>query len=91
MRYRATENINLPFRVHPIVTEVSKIKVEYQVAIKANFPAKLCATNVALHIPTPLNTASVVIRTSQGKARYEPAMNRIEWKYGGHRLVGSNV
>src|SRR5690349_7129206 len=28
MRYRATENVNLPFKVHAIVNEVNKTKVE---------------------------------------------------------------
>ena len=81
MRYRATENVNLPFRVHAIVNEIGKTKVEYQVAIRANYGAKLFATNVVIRIPTPLNTASIQTRTSQGKAKYEPSENYIVWKY----------
>ncbi|KAJ6164599.1 Clathrin adaptor mu subunit C-terminal [Penicillium chermesinum] len=46
MRYRATENVNLPFKVHPIVREIGTTKVEYSVAIKANYSTKLFATNV---------------------------------------------
>ncbi|KAL1997593.1 hypothetical protein VTN02DRAFT_1392 [Thermoascus thermophilus] len=80
MRYRATENVNLPFKVHPIVREVGTTKVEYSVAIKANFGAKLFATNVVVRIPTPLNTAKISERTSQGRARYEPEQNNIVWK-----------
>ncbi|KAF8463605.1 Mu homology domain-containing protein [Kalaharituber pfeilii] len=80
MRYRATENVNLPFRVHAIVNEIGKTKVEYQVAIRANYGAKLFATNVIVRIPTPLNTANINSRTSQGKAKYEPAENHIVWK-----------
>jgi AP-2 complex subunit mu-1 len=80
MRYRATENVNLPFRVHAIVNEIGKTKVEYQVAIKANYGSKLFATNVIVRIPTPLNTASISPRTSQGKAKYEPSENCIVWK-----------
>lgn len=80
MRYRATENVNLPFRVHAIVNEIGRTKVEYQVAIKANFGSKLFATGVQVRIPTPLNTAGVSIRTSQGKAKYEPSENNIVWK-----------
>jgi AP-2 complex subunit mu-1 len=80
MRYRATDNVNLPFKVHPIVREVGTTKVEYSVAIKANYGSKLFATNVVIRIPTPLNTAKITERTSQGKAKYEPEHNNIVWK-----------
>ncbi|KAH8148114.1 uncharacterized protein LAJ45_07878 [Morchella importuna] len=80
MRYRATENVNLPFRVHAIVNEIGKTKVEYQVAIRANYGTKLFATNVVVRVPTPLNTAGIQTRTSQGKAKYEPSENIIVWK-----------
>jgi AP-2 complex subunit mu-1 len=80
MRYRATENVNLPFKVHPIVREVGTTKVEYSVAIKANYSSKLFATNVVIRIPTPLNTAKTTERTSQGRAKYEPEQNNIVWK-----------
>ncbi|KAL0637014.1 clathrin associated protein complex medium subunit [Maublancomyces gigas] len=80
MRYRATENVNLPFRVHAIVNEIGKTKVEYQVAIRANYGTKLFATNVVVRVPTPLNTAGIQTRTSQGKAKYEPSENIIIWK-----------
>ncbi|KAG0129083.1 Mu homology domain-containing protein [Tuber indicum] len=80
MRYRATENVNLPFRVHAIVNEIGKTKVEYQVAIRANYGTKLFATNVVVRVPTPLNTAGIQTRTSQGKAKYEPSENHIVWK-----------
>ncbi|OJJ48266.1 hypothetical protein ASPZODRAFT_61953 [Penicilliopsis zonata CBS 506.65] len=80
MRYRATENVNLPFKVHPIVREIGTTKVEYSVAIKANYGSKLFASNVVVRIPTPLNTAKTVERTSQGRAKYEPEQNNIVWK-----------
>jgi AP-2 complex subunit mu-1 len=80
MRYRATENVNLPFKVHPIVREIGTTKVEYSVAIKANYSSKLFATNVIIRIPTPLNTAKTTERTSQGRAKYEPEQNNIVWK-----------
>ena len=80
MRYRATENVNLPFKVHAIVNELGKSKVEYSIAIKANYGNKLFATNVIVRVPTPLNTAKITERTSQGKAKYEPEQNNIVWK-----------
>ena len=80
MRYRATENVNLPFKVHPIVREIGTTKVEYSVAIKANYGAKLFASDVVIRIPTPLNTAKTSERTSQGRAKYEPEHNNIVWR-----------
>jgi AP-2 complex subunit mu-1 len=80
MRYRATENINLPFKVHAIVNEVNKTKVEFSIAIRANYGSKLFATGVVVRIPTPLNTAKISERVSQGKAKYEPEQNNIVWK-----------
>ncbi|KAF2858166.1 clathrin adaptor, mu subunit [Piedraia hortae CBS 480.64] len=80
MTYRATENVNLPFKVHAIVNEFGKTKVEYSIAIRANYGPKLFATNVVVRIPTPLNTANTTHRTSQGKAKYEPAENAIIWR-----------
>ncbi|KAL2350548.1 Mu homology domain-containing protein [Cryomyces antarcticus] len=74
------ENVNLPFKVHAIVNEVGKTKVEYSIAIRSNYGSKLFATNVVVRIPTPLNTARITERTSQGKAKYEPEQNNIVWK-----------
>ncbi|KAI9677450.1 MAG: hypothetical protein M1817_006404 [Caeruleum heppii] len=80
MRYRATENVNLPFKVHAIVNELGRSRVEYSIAVRANYGSKLFATNVIVRIPTPLNTASISERTSQGRARYDPATNTLVWK-----------
>ncbi|CAG8687710.1 10220_t:CDS:2, partial [Ambispora leptoticha] len=80
MRYRTTENVILPFRVHPVVNEIGKSRVEYRVTVKANFSPKLYANNVLLKIPTPLNTANINVRVASGKAKYVPAENAIVWK-----------
>lgn len=78
--YRSTSNINLPFRVQPIVEEVGKSRVEYTVHVKAMFQPKLSASNVVIKIPTPLNAASVDCKVGIGKAKYVPAENMIIWK-----------
>ena len=88
MRYRSTENVNLPFKVHAIVREVGTTKVEYSIAVRANYGTKLFATNVVIRIPTPLNTANITQRTTQGKAKYEPESNCIVWKIA--RFVGGS-
>ncbi|KAF9381534.1 hypothetical protein BGX21_002079, partial [Mortierella sp. AD011] len=79
MRYRTSDNINLPFKVHPVVTEIGKSKIEYRILVKANFSSKLYASNVVLNIPTPLNTTGVTCSASNGKAKYVPADNSIVW------------
>lgn len=80
MRYRSTENVNLPFRVHPVVNEIGKNRVEYKILVKANFSNKLYANNVVIKIPTPLNAAGTSTRVTTGKAKYVPAENAIVWK-----------
>lgn len=78
--YRSTTNVNLPFRVQPIVEEIGKSRVDYTVHVKANFPPKLSANNVIIKIPTPLNTTKVDCKVAMGKAKYVPAENVIIWK-----------
>ncbi len=81
MRYRSTEHINLPFKVQAIVNEVGRTKVSYSISVRSTFGAKLFATNVLVRIPTPLNTARLAeVRTTSGKARYEPEQNNVVWK-----------
>ncbi|KTW28291.1 uncharacterized protein T551_02710 [Pneumocystis jirovecii RU7] len=80
MRYRVIENVHLPFRVFPIVNEIGKTKVIYQVTIKAAFSSSLFAKQLVIKIPTPLNTASTNVKVDRGKAKYEPASNSIVWK-----------
>lgn len=80
MRYRTTENVNLPFKLHPMVVEVGKSKIEYQIRVRSNFSDKLYASDVVINIPTPLNTTTVNIRSTKGKAKYVPADNAIIWK-----------
>lgn len=79
-RYRSTSNVNLPFKVHPIVEEVGKSRVEYTVNLKANFDPKLTGTNVVMRIPTPPNTTSVKCEVGFGKAKWVSADNAIVWK-----------
>ncbi|KAJ1882362.1 clathrin associated protein complex medium subunit [Coemansia sp. RSA 1722] len=81
MRYRTTENVNLPFKVLPVVRELGKSCVEYEVLIKSNFSSKLSATNMAVSIPTPPNATKCRIKvTGVGKAKYHPEENAIVWK-----------
>ncbi|CAD6583265.1 MAG: hypothetical protein CYPHOPRED_002276 [Cyphobasidiales sp. Tagirdzhanova-0007] len=80
MRYRSTTNINLPFKVVPIIEEIGKTRVDYTIQVKTSFSPKLNASSVVIKIPTPLNTAKVDCKVSLGKAKYSPSDNLIVWK-----------
>ncbi|KAJ2641122.1 clathrin associated protein complex medium subunit [Coemansia sp. RSA 1694] len=83
MRYRTTESVNLPFKVLPVVREVGRTRVEYEVLIKSNFSGKLAATNMAVTIPTPPNATKCRIKVTgagAGKAKYHPEENAIVWR-----------
>jgi AP-2 complex subunit mu-1 len=40
MRYRTTKDIQLPFRVIPLVREISRNKMEVKVVVKSNFKGR---------------------------------------------------
>jgi hypothetical protein len=50
MRYRVTENVNLPFRLIPAVQEEGRNRVAVNIKVKANFNAKLFGTNVVIKV-----------------------------------------
>jgi AP-2 complex subunit mu-1 len=88
MRYRAVENINLPFRLIPQVTEVGRRRVEYDITVKASFGSKLHATDVVVRIPTPLNASKTSQSASVGKVKYDPSANQLVWRIG--RFAGGS-
>lgn len=51
MKYRITDNVNLPFRILPVIEEQGKTRVVLNVKAIANFSSQLFATNVAFKIP----------------------------------------
>jgi len=79
MKYRTTENINLPFKVLPII-QASRTKLEVKVTVKANFSSKLIAMHVVVKIPCPKNTATWRIQAVIGKAKYSAETSSIIWK-----------
>ncbi|KAJ3415311.1 hypothetical protein HDV05_005181 [Chytridiales sp. JEL 0842] len=87
MRYRSTNNVHLPFRVHAVVNELSNV-VEYKISIRALFDSKIFAQNVVIKIPTPPNTASAKTNLTAGRAKYVGSENAIVWKitkFQGHQ------
>jgi AP-2 complex subunit mu-1 len=75
MTYRISENINLPFKVVPVVQEYPDLnKLEYSVKLKAIFERTNFASNVVCKIPVPPNAANVkVYSAGTGKAKARPS------------------
>jgi len=80
MKYRTTENINLPFKILPIVKEIGRSRVEASITVKSNFNSKMFGTGVIIRIPTPKNTAVCHIICTMGRAKYIPDQEGIIWK-----------
>eukprot|EP00128_Syssomonas_multiformis_P011724 Colp12_sorted_trinity150504_noHs@32634 len=80
MKYRTTENLNMPFKVTPLIKETGRSRIEAKVIVKADFRPRLVATNIEIKIPTPTSTAKVHLSCIAGKAKYKPAENAIIWK-----------
>ena len=57
MRYRVTDNINLPFRIIAAIQEDGQTRVTINVKCTATFSEKLFASSVTLKVPVPDNTA----------------------------------
>ena len=70
MTYRISENINLPFKIVPVVQEYpDQNKIEVSIRLKSIFEESNFGQNVVCKIPVPSNTAQVRIFSSgQGKA-----------------------
>ena len=59
MKYRTTENINIPFKITPTVYSNSPTRLEYKISLKSLFSDKYAGQNVVVKIPVPPNTVEV--------------------------------
>jgi len=80
MTYRITENVNLPFKIMPVVNEYGKTRIEARIKLKSIFEKNIYATNVVLKFPCPKNTAIVNTSAGIGRAKYEPDQGGIMWR-----------
>lgn len=90
MKYRTTNGIKSPFKVIPIVRELSRTKLEAKIVIKSTFTEALVAWNVELRLPIPSNCSGVKVITTKGKAKYQTRDNVLVWKikkFSGARSV----
>lgn len=84
MQYRITSNINLPFKMIPVIEEKEENGtqiVNITLKVSANYGAHLMANKVVIKIPVPATTARVKpIFTVYGTASYKPAEHAVVWK-----------
>mmetsp|Transcript_5447 Transcript_5447/g.10379 ORF Transcript_5447/g.10379 Transcript_5447/m.10379 type:complete len:429 (+) Transcript_5447:180-1466(+) len=80
MRYRVTDNINLPFRIIAAIQEDGQTRVTINVKCTATFSEKLFASSVTLKIPVPGNTAKCRIKCTMGRAKYVPEESAIVFR-----------
>lgn len=75
MSYRINENINLPFKIMPVINEIilkdRKSKIEASIKLKSIFDKNIFATTVVLKLPCPKNTTIVNATSNLGRAKYE--------------------
>lgn len=80
MKYHCRENLNLPFKLTPIVTQVNGNLMDYKIIIKSLFPNKLSAKNVILKIPVPPGTIDCKTNCTSGSCHFDPTENLMIWK-----------
>lgn len=80
MKYHCRENLNLPFKLTPIVTQVSGNFMDYKIIIKSLFPNKLSAKNVILKIPVPPGTIDCKTNCTNGSCNFDPTENLMIWR-----------
>ncbi|KAF8820909.1 mu1 adaptin [Cardiosporidium cionae] len=81
MTYRTTENINLPFKIFPVLQEKGRTKLDVSLLLKSTFSRVLVACNIVIQIPLPEHSAKVNVTTQTlGKARYETSKHMLIWR-----------
>ncbi|KAK8811501.1 hypothetical protein WA158_003235 [Blastocystis sp. Blastoise] len=80
MKYRVTDNINIPFRIMPNYTETSSTLLNINIKLVANFSKNVSSQNVELKIPVPPNTAEIMPKAVPGIVTYNPSESCIDWK-----------
>jgi AP-2 complex subunit mu-1 len=58
MSYRVSQNINLPFKITPVILEYQEDqRIEYSIKVRSIFEQSNFANNVVIKIPCPNNSA----------------------------------
>lgn len=92
MRYHVRDNLNLPFKVSPIVTYSSSgTAVDYRITLKSLFPSKLTAKDVSLKIPVPPETLDCKIDVSNGSCKFVPEEKAMVWTFNKYNGLTENT
>ena len=83
MKYRITDNVNLPFRLIPVIEEQGKTRVVMNIKAIANFSGQLFATNVNFKIPVRVGRVGAVLSSVPAPPR-APRMIVSRSSYGMH-------
>jgi len=82
MTYRVSQNINLPFKITPVIQEfIEDNRIEYSIKVRAIYEHSDVGNNVVIKIPVPANSAEVkIFSASIGKGKYEADKAAIMWR-----------
>ena len=80
MKYRASENLHIPYKVSPNIKDLGRSRIEVRVTIKSLYASKLCAMRLLVKIPVPKYTAKARFDLGGGKCKYDAASNMLIWK-----------
>ena len=82
MTYRVSANINLPFKITPVIQEYPEDnKIEFSVKLRSIYEHSDYANSIVVKIPIPPNTADVkIFSDGSGKGKYEPDKSAIFWR-----------
>eukprot|EP00656_Telonema_subtile_P011215 TRINITY_DN15525_c0_g1_i2.p1 TRINITY_DN15525_c0_g1~~TRINITY_DN15525_c0_g1_i2.p1 ORF type:complete len:428 (-),score=109.14 TRINITY_DN15525_c0_g1_i2:262-1545(-) len=80
MRYRVTENVELPFKITPSIHTHGRTRIEITVTVKATFEPKQAADKDQVMIPVPKTTAKCKFTKIAGKAKYVAEQNAVVWR-----------
>ena len=62
MTYRVSSNINLPFKITPVIQEfLEEGRIEYSVKLRSIFEYSNYGNNIVVKIPVPPTTADVQV------------------------------
>lgn len=81
MKYHINNNLKIPFKVTPVVSQTFTGSMNYHITLKSLFPSKLSAKNLLLRIPVPPGTIDCKISVSNGNCNFVPEENAIIWKF----------
>lgn len=83
INYRVTGEFRAPFRIFPIVEELSPTKVEVILKIRADMPDTNYGANVIIRFPVPANTVAVhcdIGKNTAGQlAEFRETENQVRW------------